>query len=81
MSEGPWYVDAESGPSELEDESVYDEALGPVDPHVHGGPLLVEDDEGAHPDTTSEAVAHEAFARRRELSAEESAMHVVENPY
>jgi hypothetical protein len=80
MSEGPWYVDIEHGPSELEDEALYDEALGPVDPHLHGAGVLVEDDEGAHEDTTSEAVAHQVFARRRELSAEEAAVHVVENP-
>lgn len=80
MSEGPWYVDPETGPALMEDETLYDEARGPVDPHHHDHGVLVEDDEGAHEDTTKEAVAHEAFARRRDLSAEEAAIHVVENP-
>lgn len=78
MSEGAWYVDAEGGAVEAEDEVTYDDAYGPRDPHPHDG-RLVEDDEGSHPDTTSEAVAHVAVGDTAWLSAEEAAMHVIDD--
>jgi len=44
------------------------------DPETVG--RLVEDDEGAHPDTTAETVAHDVGTDLGGYSAEESAMHV-----
>ena len=52
-----------------------DEAMpGPATRHVI---RLVEDDEGARPDTTAEAVAHAVDDEDDNVSAEEAAIHVV----
>ena len=76
-----WYVDPEDGPVAAEDDAPYDEAFGPgpvTHDHGTGTARIVEDDEGAHPDLTKEAVAHEAAGDAEELSAEEAAMHYVD---
>lgn len=78
MSEGAWYVDGDGGAVEAEDDLTYDEAYGPRDPHPHDG-RLVEDDEGSHTDVTSEAVAHVAVGDTAWKSAEEAAIHVVDD--
>lgn len=77
MSEGTWYVDPEAGYVEAEDDETYDEQFGPRDPSAQEG-RLVEDDEGAHEDTTPESVAHLAHGDTRWMSAEESAVHVID---
>jgi hypothetical protein len=75
---GSWYVDPEAGPVDAEDDRTYDEAYGPSDPVQHDG-RLVEDDEGVREDSTAEAVAHVAVGDHADLSAEEAAMHVVDD--
>ena len=77
MSESTWFIDPEAGPVSAEDDDNYDEAFGPGDPHPQEG-RLVEDDEGVRSDTTSEAVAHIAVGDTAWKSAEESAVHVVD---
>ena len=77
MSESTWFIDPEAGPVSAEDDDNYDEAYGPGDPHPQEG-RLVEDDEGVRSDTTSEAVAHVAVGDTAWKSAEESAVHVVD---
>lgn len=77
MSEGTWFIDPEAGAVSAEDDDTYDEAFGPGDPHPQDG-RLVEDDEGVRGDTTSEAVAHVAVGDTAWKSAEESAVHVVD---
>lgn len=77
---GKWYVDPEAGAVEAEDEQNYDEAFGPGDPHPVDG-RIVEDDEGAHEDTTKEAVAHVAVGDDQDFSAEEAAVHIVEETW
>ncbi|HEX5017436.1 MAG TPA: DUF5709 domain-containing protein [Actinomycetes bacterium] len=77
MSEHPWFVDPEGRPVSAEDDDNYDEAYGPGDPHVHEG-RLVEDDEGVRSDTTKEAVARVAEGDTAWKSAEESAVHMVD---
>lgn len=72
-----WYVDPEAGAVEAEDEQNYDEAFGPENPHPVDG-RIVEDDEGVHEDTTKEAVAHVAVGDDQDLSAEEAAIHIVD---
>lgn len=77
MSEGTWFIDPEAGAVSAEDGDNYDEAYGPGDPHPQEG-RLVEDDEGVRSDTTSEAVAHVAVGDTAWKSAEESAVHVID---
>jgi hypothetical protein len=77
MSESTWFIDPEAGAVSAEDDDTYDEAFGPGDPHPQEG-RLVEDDEGVRSDTTSEAVAHVAVGDTAWKSAEESAVHVVD---
>ena len=67
-------------PDVLNDESVAasprdDELTTPEDDPVAVG-RLVQDDEGAHGDTTAETVAHDVGTDLGGYSAEESAMHV-----
>ena len=71
-----WFVEADGTLAELEDEANYDESRGPVDPHAKLG-RLVEDDEGAHEDTTAEAVASRT-EDSTDLSAEEAAVHIMD---
>lgn len=67
-------------PDGLNDESVQRQPVGDDldtpyhDPETVG--RLVEDDEGAHEDTTAETVAHDVGTDLGGYSAEESAMHV-----
>jgi uncharacterized protein DUF5709 len=67
-------------PDVLNDESVSGSPVGDDldtpyrDPETVG--RLVEDDEGAHEDTTAETVAHDVGTDLGGYSAEESAMHV-----
>ena len=67
-------------PDVLSDESVEGTPVGDDldtpyrDPETVG--RLVEDDEGAHSDTTAETVAHDVGTDLGGYSAEESAMHV-----
>src|SRR3954468_9826683 len=77
MSESTWYVDPESGPVSSDDSDNYDEAYGPGDPHPHEG-RLVEDDEGVREDTTKEVVANVATGDTAWKSAEESAVHIID---
>ena len=77
MSESTWFIDPEAGPVSAEDDDNYDEAYGPGDPHTQEG-RLVEDDEGVRSDTTSEAVAHVAQGDTAWKSAEESAVHLID---
>ena len=77
MSEGTWYIDPEAGAVSAEDDAEYDEAYGPDNPHPEDG-RLVEDDEGVRSDTTSEAVATVAVGDTAWKSAEEQAVHVVD---
>jgi hypothetical protein len=77
MSESTWFIDPEAGAVSADDDDNYDEAYGPSDPHTQEG-RLVEDDEGVRSDTTSEAVAHVAEGDTAWKSAEESAVHVVD---
>ncbi len=77
MSENSWFIDPEAGAVSAEDDDNYDEAYGPGDPHVHEG-RLVEDDEGVRSDTTKEAVAHVAEGDTAWKSAEESAVHLID---
>jgi len=78
MTEGAWYVDADGVPVEAEDEGNYDEAYGPSDGvHDHDG-RLVEDDEGIRPDVTSESVARVAAGDHGWESAEEAAIHIID---
>ena len=77
MSESTWFIDPEAGAVSAEDDDNYDEAYGPGDPHTHEG-RLVEDDEGVRSDTTKEAVAHVAEGDTAWKSAEESAVHVID---
>jgi hypothetical protein len=76
MSESTWYISPDTGPVSAEDEETYDEAYGPGDPKPHEG-RLVEDDEGVRSDTTAEAVATVAVGDTHWKSAEEAAIHVV----
>jgi hypothetical protein len=75
---GSWYVDPEDGPVQAEDDRTYDEAYGPSDPVQHDG-RLVEDDEGVREDQTPEAVAHIAAGDHADMTAEEAAVHVVDD--
>ena len=77
MSENTWFIDPEAGAVSAEDDDNYDEAYGPGDPHPPAG-RLVEDDEGVRSDTTKEAVAHVAEGDTAWKSAEESAVHVID---
>ena len=77
MSESTWYIDPEAGAVSADDDAEYDEAYGPGDPHPQEG-RLVEDDEGVRSDTTSESVAHVAVGDTAWKSAEESAVHVID---
>lgn len=77
---GSWYIDPDAGPVDAEDDRTYDEEFGPSDPHPHDG-RLVEDDEGTRGDDTSEAVAHIAVGDFSDLSAEEAAVHIVEDTW
>jgi hypothetical protein len=77
MSESTWFIDPEAGAVSAEDDDNYDEAYGPGDPHPTEG-RLVEDDEGVRSDTTKEAVAHVAEGDTAWKSAEESAVHVID---
>jgi hypothetical protein len=67
-------------PDTLNDEEVQRQPVGDDldtpyhDPETVG--RLVEDDEGAHEDTTAETVAHDVGTDLGGYSAEESAMHV-----
>jgi hypothetical protein len=67
-------------PDVLSDESVEQRPVGDDldtpyhDPETVG--RLVEDDEGAHADTTAETVAHDVGTDLGGYSAEESAMHI-----
>ena len=77
MSESTWFIDPEAGAVSADDDAQYDEAYGPRDPHPQEG-RLVEDDEGVRSDTTSESVAHVAVGDTAWKSAEESAVHVID---
>lgn len=77
MSENSWFIDPEAGAVSAEDDDNYDEAYGPGDPHPHEG-RLVEDDEGVRSDTTKEATARVAEGDTAWKSAEESAVHVID---
>jgi hypothetical protein len=77
MSENTWYIDPDAGPVAAEDDENYDEAYGPADPSTESG-RIVEDDEGVRADTTKEAVGHLAGGDTAWKSAEESAIHVVD---
>jgi Family of unknown function (DUF5709) len=59
-----------------EDEANYDEAVGPADPHEEPG-RLVQEDEGVRADEEKDAVAYDS-EDRTDLSAEEAAIHVIE---
>jgi hypothetical protein len=71
---------AREEPDTLNDESVERQPVGDDldtpyhDPETVG--RLVEDDEGAHEDTTAETVAHDVGTDLGGYSAEESAMHI-----
>jgi hypothetical protein len=75
---GSWYIDPDAGPVEAEDDRTYDEEFGPSDPHQHDG-RLVEDDEGIRADDTAQAIAHIAVGDHADFSAEEAAVHIVED--
>lgn len=77
---GSWYIDADAGPVDAEDDHNYDEEYGPSNPHQHDG-RLVEDDEGVRGDSTAEAVAHIAVGDHADYSAEEAAVHIVEDTW
>ena len=77
MSESTWWVSAEDGPVSSDDRDTYDEAYGPGDPHPQDG-RLVEDDEGVRADTTKETVASVAEGDTAWKTAEESAVHVID---
>ena len=77
MSETGWFIDPEAGPVAADDDDTYDEAYGPRDAAPTEG-RLVEEDEGVRSDTTSEMVAHVAVGDTSWKSAEESAVHVLD---
>ncbi|MHB1615317.1 MAG: DUF5709 domain-containing protein [Actinomycetes bacterium] len=73
MGRHGWYDDEGEGGKD----ETYDPAYGPTPVDPDAG-RVVEEDEGAHPDVTSEAVAHLAAGDVHGLSAEESAVHVLD---
>jgi hypothetical protein len=70
-----WFVEGGDIVAE-EDAANYDESVGPADPNAEPG-RLVEEDEGAHEDDEEDAVAYDS-GDRGDLSAEEAAIHVIE---
>jgi hypothetical protein len=71
-----WYVDSEGDPVAEEDDENYDESVGPAGPHDQPG-RIVEDDEGVREDTEPEVVGSDS-GDRTDLSAEEAAIHVID---
>jgi hypothetical protein len=71
-----WYVDSEGQPVAEDDDENYDEASGPAGPHEQPG-RIVEDDEGVRADEEKDSVAHDS-GDHSDLSAEEAAIHVIE---
>ena len=75
-SSSGWYVDSEGDPVAEEDDENYDESVGPAGPHDEPG-RIVEDDEGVREDTEAEVVATDS-RDSGDLSAEEAAIHLVD---
>jgi hypothetical protein len=71
-----WYVDSEGQPVAEDDDENYDEASGPTDPYEQPG-RIVEDDEGVRTDDEEFSVAYDS-GDHADLSAEEAAIHLVE---
>jgi hypothetical protein len=76
MTEGTWYIDPDAGPVAADDDETYDEAYGPGDPDEADGRLVDEDD--AKGTSQSEVYGAVAAGDTAWKSAEESAVHVVD---
>ena len=77
MSEGTWYIDPDAGPVDASDDGTYDEAYGPTNP-LTGDGRLVDDEAGPGKSPESEVYGSVATGDTAWKSAEESAVHVVD---
>lgn|GEM_PF-6746458 len=75
MSESGWYRDADGRPTTAEEEDLYDEARGPGNPRPEGEAHQV----GAADATSAEVDAPGLAATGGWRSAEEAAIHVVDD--